>query len=484
MRTSNAEPADYEAVTKSIAFGNLVYVAQYFPLQSIQPSELAATPELVKIPTKSLPGKVYEYVQSRNSFPTDPPEDEAWAEIAHLVDRSNQTYSGVKYALTGWIGLHATIGSEDAQANDKRFVKNKYYNPAQIRVYVRGKLASDRLLTQLGITGTYANYVEGEISFDLLDHDDLPDIATSNRQDFDETDSRVTLLRALVRPIVRSLIQRRNGLAAQIAAEAGEEKSRQDSASKRQFADQLQLDLAQHPEISESTRDDLQMVITNKIQGDVPVKRAYRVFISHARADKAFAGLIDEVLRSRGATKEEIFFTSRTGAVEQALDDRALSTVIKESLINANTLIFYVTSRNFLQSQFCLFEGGAGWATRSVSEYLKLNMDFESIPTFLTNGRSEVTLLGPGSTILLTPDVHNYIVEGILNPMIVHLNRGREIAGDAQINLIALEELPTAVEMNRLGKTPSDYYDEMLVEHWRVLVEADLADYLSSYPRA
>lgn len=482
VRTSNADPElDYAPVSKSIAFGNLAEIAQYFPLNESQPSELAAAPVVVRVPAKDLPGGVYEHPQSRTSFPLDPPEDEAWDEISEFVDRSNQTYRGIKYRLTGWIGVHATIDNKDAKANDERFVKNKYYNPAQLRVYVRGKLASDRLLSQLGITGTYANYIEGEISFDLLDEDSLPDIATSNRQDFDETDPRMTLLRALVRPIVRTLIQRRTALAAKISALSKTERERRDTSAKKQFSDQLKRDLDYHPEIPEGTRDELHMVITGKIQGEVPIKREYRVFISHARADKAFARFIDELLRSRGATPEEVFFTSRTGAVEQALDDRALSTIIKESITDANTLIFYMTSRHFLGSQFCLFEGGAGWATRAVSEYLKLNMDFDSIPKFLTNGKSEVTLIGADKTIELTPDLHNYLVRGILNPMIEHLNRGREIAGDEPIKPFELQVIPSAVERSRLGTTPEDYFDKDLVDHWNVLVGTEVDGYLATY---
>ncbi|TGY32068.1 hypothetical protein E5344_15160 [Microbacterium laevaniformans] len=372
---------------------------------------------------------MFEYLPRRTGFPAvppEPPEDEAWGEIQHRVDLQKRTFDGIHYSLTGWIGVHSTIDSAPARTNDDRFVKNKYYNPAQLRVYVRGKLASDRLLTQLGLTGTYTNYIEGELSFDILDDDTLEDIATSNRQDFDETDGRVTLLRALVRPIVRSLIQRRQAIATVIAEELRREKTRRDTASKRQFADQLQADLDQHPEIAQTTRDELHMVITNKVQGEIALKQDYRIFISHSRADRPFASFIDEVLRFRGANDDEIFYTSREGSTEFSLDDRALGTLIKQNITDANTLIFYMTSKNFMGSQYCLFEGGAGWATRGVSEYLKLNMDYSSIPAFLTNGRSEVTLLS-GDEIVLTPEVHNYLIDGVFNPMIVHLNRGREI---------------------------------------------------------
>lgn len=482
VRDENSKSSpQYAPVEKSVAFKNLAEIMQSFPKGSFQPSELANPLRPVIIPVKGLPGNVYEHVPVSTPFPDEQPDDEAWQEIAADVDRSNRTYRGIKYSLTGWIGAHATIASNAAQENDERFIKNRYYNPAQIRVYVRGKLANEHLLSQLGLTGTYTNYIEGELTFDLLDEDTLPDIATSNRQDFDETDNRVTLLRALVRPMVQSLIQRRTMLASKINNEVTKEKRRRDTASKRHFSDQLRNDLSQHPEISAPVRDELQMVITNKIRGSVEPKQDYRIFISHARADKPFVAFIDEILRSRGAREEEIFFTSRTGTVSTALDERALGEIIRESITDANTLIFYLTSRNFLKSQFCLFEGGAGWATRSVSEYLKLNVDYDSIPKFLTNGRSEVTLLGPENTIELSPEIHNYLITGVLNPMIAHLNRGRDISGLPAIEPFELEEVPSAVELSRLQKSPADYYHEVVKEHWQVIVQRDLAHYLSEY---
>lgn len=482
VQTTNSQSSPaYETVEKSIAFGNFAEVVMSFSDPSVQPAELASTAQDVKIPAKGLPGEVYTHTPTRSVMTAKPEQDEAWAEIADDVNPEKRTYLGIHYRLTGWIGVHATIDNESAQKNDERFTKNRYYNPAQIRVYVRGKLASDRLLSQLGLTGTYANYIEGEITFDLLDEDSLPDIATSNRQDFDETDKRVTLLRALVRPQVRYLIQERNKLASLIAAETAKEKERRETASKRHFAEQLHADLAQHQELSESTRDQLQMVITNKIQGDVQPKQSFRVFISHARTDRAFAVFIDDLLRARGANPEDIFFTSRTGATDVLLETDALSEVVKRNITDDNTLIFYMTSKNFLASQFCLFEGGAGWATRSVSEYLKLNVEYDTIPEWLTNGRGEAILIGPNNKIDLTPEVHNYLVEGVLNPMITHLNRGRDIAGEPPIPHFSRAEIPTAVEMSKESKSPQEYYDPAIVEHWKAVVEGELTGYLEQY---
>lgn len=478
--SKKSEPA-YEPVEKSIAFGNFAEVVMNFPDSSLRPAELESPKQAIKIPAKGLPGDTYTHVPRHSPMRAEPEQDEAWDEIVDEVDPKNRTFLGVPYRLTGWIGVHATIDNDSAQVNDERFSKNRYYNPAQLRVYVRGKLASDRLLSQLGLTGTYVNYIEGEISFDLLDEDSLPDIATSNRQDFDETDKRVTLLRALVRPLVRYLIQERNKLASLISTKVGIEKERRETASKQHFAEQLHADLEQHEEIPQSTRDELQMVITNKIQGDVKPKQSYRVFISHARTDRAFAAFIDGLLRVHGAKEDEIFFTSRTGATDVLLDAEALSEVVKRNITDDNTLIFYMTSKNFLASQFCLFEGGAGWATRSVSEYLKLNVEYDTIPGWLTNGKGEAVLLGPTNTIDLTPEIHNYLVDGVLNPMIAHLNRGRDIAGEQPIPSFTSADFPTDAEMAKQSKRPQDYYDPDIVEHWEAVVQDELEGYLEQY---
>jgi hypothetical protein len=112
-----------------------------------------------------------------------------------------------------------------------------------------------------------------------------------------------------------------------------------------------------------------------------------------------------------------------------------------------------------------------------------LNVDYGSIPKFLTNGKGEVELLSGSSTIELTPDLHNYLIDGILNPMIVHLNRGREISGDPAVELFVKQQVPPAVELSRLGKVASDYYDVDVAEHWRVIVASEIPKYLLDYSK-
>lgn len=123
----------------------------------------------------------------------------------------NGTLSKVEfpYKMSGWIGIHSTISKEEAIKNDPEYLKNKAYRPNQLRLYVRNKLAVENFLDYVKNTQAFSNYIEGEISFDILDDNDLPDIATSNRQGFVEDDERVQLLIEILNPIISALIRER-----------------------------------------------------------------------------------------------------------------------------------------------------------------------------------------------------------------------------------------------------------------------------------
>ena len=140
-------------------------------------------------------------------------------ERCFLLEDGTKTENGIPYKLEGWIGIHSTIDKETATKNDPHYLKNKVYNPNQLRLYVRKKLAVENFLDYLQNTQAFSNYIEGEISFDVLDDDRLPDIATSNRQGFDEDSDRVQLLIEILKPIVGALIRSRAKIGEEIKKE-------------------------------------------------------------------------------------------------------------------------------------------------------------------------------------------------------------------------------------------------------------------------
>lgn len=126
------------------------------------------------------------------------------------------TKEKMPYRMTGWIGIHTSIKKVEAQWNDEEYLKNKVYRPNQLRLYVRNKLAVENFLDYVKNTQAFANYIEGEISFDILDDNELGDIATSNRQGFVEDNERVQLLIDILKPIINALIRARVNIGTQI----------------------------------------------------------------------------------------------------------------------------------------------------------------------------------------------------------------------------------------------------------------------------
>lgn len=123
--------------------------------------------------------------------------------------KEDGSYVEKKYKLSGWIAVHSTI--EQKNAVDSRFIRNSVYQPNNLRLYVRNKLAVSNYFDMRRSTQTMSNYIEGEITFNILDDNDLPDIATSSRQDFLD-DERIDLLIELVDPIVNALFKVRNNI--------------------------------------------------------------------------------------------------------------------------------------------------------------------------------------------------------------------------------------------------------------------------------
>lgn len=207
VKTNKNEKIAFEKVDKCVAFKNFYAIydnttkCQYKKLnKKIAFSWLSKYPHIAnkKRDTIIWQGDDFKY-RGKKIFKT---------ESGDLVEK--------EYKLTGWIGVHATIESKNAL--DEKFIRNDIYQPNRLRIYVRNKLAVADFFEMHPSTQVSANYVEGDITFNILDDDDLPDIATSSRQDFLD-DERVELLISILDPIVNAMFKARNEIGQKIRSE-------------------------------------------------------------------------------------------------------------------------------------------------------------------------------------------------------------------------------------------------------------------------
>lgn len=210
VKTQKKDTIKFEKVEKMVAYQNFYAMFSNTDLtiskrlrDSIAFTWLSPYPHIGKKerPTVILSGKDFS-VKGTKKF---------------VDDKGNEIEK--EYVLTGWIGIHSTI--EVKNALDDRYIRNDVYQPNKLRVYVRNKLALANYFDMHPSTQAMVNYIEGEVSFDILDDDALPDIATSSRQDF-LADERVELLIELIDPIVNVLFKLRNDIGQKIRTENDE----------------------------------------------------------------------------------------------------------------------------------------------------------------------------------------------------------------------------------------------------------------------
>lgn len=202
---------DFQPVEKSIAFKNFYAFFNNTELDfsnKLAKTVVVTNPNYPEILDKKRP---VQYID-KNEFLTK-------GKDFFKLKNDELSSDKIEYELKGWIGIHTSVDKEDAQLNDTNFLKNKAYKPNQLRLYIRKKLAVENFFDIYKNNQVFANYIEGEISFDILDDDKFEDIATTNRQSLIQDDKRVIKLIEIVKPIIGKLIRTRLQLSEEVKEE-------------------------------------------------------------------------------------------------------------------------------------------------------------------------------------------------------------------------------------------------------------------------
>ena len=141
-----------------------------------------------------------------------------------------------------------------------------------------------------------------------------------------------------------------------------------------------------------------------------------------------------------------------------------------------NVLLIYLTSKAYKASEFCMFEGGAGWATRSVGEYIVLSLTYPEMPQFITNGKLEFCF-EKNRDIPLDRPTYLFIIK-MLNNVIRHLNAGRRANAENEVSEFVETTIPSDLELSKQKKHVTDYMDNDIKEYWDFYITQKLKPYM------
>ena len=296
----------------------------------------------------------------------------------------------------------------------------------------------------------------------LLDEDELPDIATTSRESFDTEDPRFAALCILVRDWAQILINERSRI-----AQSEKKKLIKITANANNAYAQRLSRLIDKLNISNEEAEDLKQEVHLGLTKEDPLlegkqaeaKENYRIFISHASRDKVLADIIYNTLLEHGADTNEIFYSSKDALdVSDKKRHEQLGPMIHDAITSSATKIIYITSASFCNSIYCCFEGGAGWATRAVADYELLTTRYKLKPDWLNHDLPTTELVNHRGKLELNRDSYLLFVEAI-NRLIDHLNIGRKVQNRNLIAPIKETILPSEEDLNFTGQSINDFYN-------------------------
>ena len=466
VKNDNDLEKEYTEVIKTIPFKNMVQIT-CFDKETYDDLSEKYSNKNYQLNLKGFEEKFSDNIQVVYKEATG-------TEFIYSKDGQEKTKVG---KITGWIGIHSTINSSEAtELNDTNFKKNKLYNPLSLRIYVRNKLAISNFLPVINNTQAFVNYIEGEIGYDILDDNDFKDIATTSRQNMDENDPRVVDLAEKIKQEVSSLIRTRSEVRNKMNNKIQSLRTKSEIIAKESTSkniDKIFDDFKSQKDrnsFSAHEMDQLNLNIKNRVVQQLKgenFKNEYTIFFSHSRKNKNVLDFFYYLLKKIGVTSDEIFYTSKED-VPQIDIKQNLGEISKENIVNKNTLLFFYITEDFKNSDYCMFEGGAAWATRGAEDYI-INFDkFGLIPDYL-NQKGEFLLNITQNSDLSNGNFYNLLID-TLNKLIEHINIGRKMKAAEEVPLFNKIEFPDDVELSQ-GKTPElnkdieNYWNTYILEN-------------------
>lgn len=450
-------------VKKKIPFGNMVEIA-CFDDETYERLSEEYEGNIYKLPYKKFDSKFFEGV-------TKIKEEKLEKKEFFIPNSEEKSKIG---EIKGWLGIHSSISQNIAWNNDNNFKKNKLYNPLQLRIYVRNKLAVGDFLPIINNTQVFVNFIEGEISFDILDDNDFPDIATTSRQNMDENDGRIIFLAEQVKTQVTKLIRARQKVRDEMQVSGEKLDQESNSVAKEKYSQVLDKTLGDlktnvhktnEPKAEEDFFIEAKDSLLRNLNGE-SLKRNYMIFFSHSRDNKDIIDFFYNLLLNHGVNEDEMFYTSKDTRPEVDIKKK-LGEISKKNIIDTSTIMFFYSTKDFLKSQYCMFEGGAAWATRTPKDFFITFDNYSNIPAYLLPS-DEFLLEITCDTDIFSGDIYNRVIQS-LNFLLKHINDGREIGLYSQLPYFEEVKFPDKPHFAK-GERPK--LDSQLIEYWDAYIKS------------
>lgn len=305
------------------------------------------------------------------------------------VEDKNGNYIDTSFSISGWIGTvcnlpdlrQLSIGNDgnDDDADEITISDNR------ISLYSRGKLGEYDILTKIKNNRNSEAYVIGELYVDLFEDDKLADMAISNRRGYEENDPRYIEVIKIAKRLLGYIISAKDKVN-KLRKEDAEQKENEEI--KKKFWDHPQTKTILDQHLNDEEKSIIQEENLQFSRAITSGKKTKKVFISHKACHKLYGQFIVDVLEKYGIdVKSSVIFTSdRRLGVPQGKD---IYDYLKDCFRD-DLMVIFLFSKAFYDSNICISEAGAAWATNQYCLNVIIDIDFSDIDKPSNNALSSI----------------------------------------------------------------------------------------------
>ena len=312
------------------------------------------------------------------------------------VDKADGSSTMVDLDISGWIGtVKALPDLKLLRKNmDEEDTEKIEINDNRISLYSRGKLGEYDILSKIKTNTNNEAYVIGEFSVEVFEDNLLVDMAISNRRGYDESDPRYTEVIKITKKLLGYIVKQKN-----IISKLRQEDIDDGELNKirNEFKEDNAIKLILDKRLNEEEKQIFQDSNTQFARAINYNNSTKKVFISHNGEHKLYGQVIVDVLELYGMdVKSSVIFTQdpRLG-VPQGKD---IYDYLKECF-RYDMLVIFLFSKAFYDSNICISEAGASWATNKNCLNVIIDINFGDVTKPSNSALSSMKMINLGDPL-------------------------------------------------------------------------------------
>ena len=294
----------------------------------------------------------------------------------------------IDFIISGWIGTVSSLpdlrllGNSDNALDDEDKIT---INDNRISLYSRGKLGEYDILSKIKNNRNSEAYVIGELYVDIFEQDGIADMAISNRRGYEENDPRYVEVVKIAKRLLGYIVGQKDIVSKR--RKEDEQEAENEQIKKKFWENPQTRDI-----LNRHLNEDEKLAVQNEnlqfaraVSGG---RKTKKIFISHKECHKLYGDFIVAVLETYGVdVKSTVIFTSdRRLGVPQGED---IYDYLKDCF-REDLMVIFLFSKAFYDSNICISEAGAAWATNQNCLNVIIDIGFGDIDRPSNNALSSI----------------------------------------------------------------------------------------------